>query len=108
MQVADKGNFDKRIQYYSSKAYSLQIVKGDKYHLLKPTIFIGILNFDFLESEKYLTKHVTCDPETCEQVLKDFEYNFIELLKFNKKIADCETLVDKKSNYFRLCYYNDY
>jgi len=95
MQVADKGNFDKRIQYYSSKAYGLQIVKGDNYHLLNPTIFIGILNFNFLESTTYVTKHIMCNPDTKERVLKDFEYNFIELLKFKKDILNCTTLVDK-------------
>jgi len=95
MQVADKGNFDKRIQYYTSKAYGLQIVKGDNYHLLNPTIFVGILNFNFLESTTYVTKHVICNPNTKERVLKDFEYNFIELLKFKKEIKDCITLVDK-------------
>ncbi len=95
MQVADKGNFDKRIQYYSSKAYNAQIVKGEDYHLLKPTIFIGILNFNFLASKTYLTKHIICNPDTKEQVLKDFEYNFIELLKFNNVILECNNLIDK-------------
>jgi len=95
MQVADKGNFEKRIQLYSAKAYTSQIVKGDDYHLLKPTIFIGILNFNFTKSEKYLSQHITCDPETKERLLEDFEYNFIELLKFEKKILDCKSLIDK-------------
>ncbi len=95
MQVADKENFAKRIQLYASKAYTMQIVKGDDYHLLKPTIFIGILNFNFLQSKTYLTKHIICDPKTQEQALKDFDYNFIELLKFEKGISDCKTLVDK-------------
>jgi len=95
MQVVDKENFAKRIQLYTSKAYSMQIVKGADYHLLKPTIFIGILNFDFLESTTYLTKHIICNPETKEQTLKDIEYNFIELLKFKKDILDCKTLIDK-------------
>ena len=36
-----------------------------------------------------------CNPKTGEQVLKDFEYHFIELPKFNLEIAACENLVDK-------------
>jgi len=95
MQVADKENFAKRIQLYTSKAYTMQIVKGDDYHLLKPTIFIGILDFNFLQSTTYLTRHITCNPDTKEQVLKDSEYYFIELLKFNKTITECGTLTDK-------------
>ncbi len=95
MQDADKGNFEKRIQLYAAKAYVSQIEKGDNYHLLKPTIFIGILNFNFTKSKKYLSQHITCDPETKEQLLSDIEYNFIELLKFDKTIADCKNLIDK-------------
>jgi len=43
----------------------------------------------------YLTKHIICNSETKEQILKDFEYNFIELLKFNLEIKTCENLLDK-------------
>ena len=95
MQVADKGNFAKRIELYSSKACTMQIGQGNDYHLIKPVIFIGILNFNFLDSPKYVTKHIICDPETKEQKLTDFEYYFIELLKFKKDLQACETLIDK-------------
>jgi PD-(D/E)XK nuclease family transposase len=40
MQVADKDGFDKRVQYYTSKDYSMQIEQGDDYIKLNPTYFI--------------------------------------------------------------------
>jgi len=95
MQVADKGNFAKRIELYTSRACTMQIGQGNDYHLIKPVIFIGILNFNFMDSPKYVTRHIICDPETKEQKLTDFEYYFIELLKFKKNLQGCETLIDK-------------
>ncbi|MBK9461689.1 MAG: Rpn family recombination-promoting nuclease/putative transposase [Sphingobacteriales bacterium] len=44
MQVADKKGFEKRVQFYTSRDYSMQIEKGEDYPKLKPTYFIGILN----------------------------------------------------------------
>ena len=55
MQVTDKIGFAKRVVYYSAKSYSAQLNVGEDYYQLKPTIFIGILNFTFLESENYLS-----------------------------------------------------
>jgi predicted transposase/invertase (TIGR01784 family) len=95
MQVADKKGFDKRITFYSSKSYASQINSGDEYYKLKPTIFIGILNFDYLENPNYLSRHAILDAKTYEQKLKDLEFYFIELLKFNKTEEELTTLVEK-------------
>jgi len=39
MQVADKTGFDKRVQYYISRDYSMQIDQGENYPLLHPAYF---------------------------------------------------------------------
>ena len=83
MQVADKKGFAKRVQYYTAKDYSLQILKGDDYVLLNPTYFIGILNFSFGNNPSYYTKHLTIDQETGEHLLADMKYAFIQLSKFH-------------------------
>ena len=57
MQVADVDGFDKRVQYYTCRDYSMQIERGEQYPLLKPTYFIGILDFNFFESSEYLSNH---------------------------------------------------
>jgi predicted transposase/invertase (TIGR01784 family) len=100
MQVTEKIGFAKRVVYYSAKSYAAQLNVGDKYHKLKPTIFIGILNFTFLEGTNYLSRHLILDAETHEHKrsaaqLKDLDFNFIELPKFNKTEKELQTLVEK-------------
>lgn len=95
MQVASAKGFSKRVQYYAARDYSMQIDSGDKYHLLKPTFLIGILDFKHFESEKYLSNHATLDEETYKNVLDDIKYTFIELPKFKLKVDELKTLIEK-------------
>ncbi|TAH19154.1 MAG: Rpn family recombination-promoting nuclease/putative transposase [Cytophagales bacterium] len=95
MQLTDKIGFAKRVVYYSAKSYSSQLNVADDYYKLKPTIFIGILNFTFLESANYVSRHLILDAETKEHKLKDLDFNFIELPKFNKTEQELQTLIDK-------------
>jgi predicted transposase/invertase (TIGR01784 family) len=95
MQVTDKLGFAKRVVYYSAKSYSAQLDAGENYYELKATIFIGILNFTFLESQHYLSRHLILDIETKEHKLKDLDFNFIELPKFNKAEKELHTMVEK-------------
>lgn len=95
LQVAEKDGFDKRVQYYVSRDYSTQIERGDDYPKLRPTYFIGILDFDFTQNPNYFSTHQTMDTETGENLLKDVKYFFIELKKFDKQEGDLVTMVDK-------------
>jgi len=95
MQIAETNGFDKRVQYYSCRDYSMQIDKGEDYPKLKPTYFIGILDFNYFDSKNYLSHHLILDNETYEHKLKDIQFTFIELNKFTKEIDDLETLVEK-------------
>jgi predicted transposase/invertase (TIGR01784 family) len=95
MQVAPVDGFDKRVLYYASKSYSAQIERGDEYKKLKPTFFIGILNFEITQNPHYISRHKVVDIETSENVIKDIEFNFIELPKFNKIESQLETIIDQ-------------
>jgi predicted transposase/invertase (TIGR01784 family) len=95
MQVGELDGFAKRVLYYFSKSYSEQIKRGDFYRQLNPVIFIGILDFAFTINPKYISRHQIRDVETHEQTLNDVEFNFIELPKFNKKLDELETLIEK-------------
>lgn len=95
MQVEEPDGFDKRVQFYTAKQYSSQIDIGEDYPKLNQVIFIGILNFDFFEGTDYLTKHQIINKKTGIQELKDIEFNFIELLKFNKDLSEIETMIEK-------------
>jgi predicted transposase/invertase (TIGR01784 family) len=58
MQLTDKKGLDKRITYYSAKGYASQLEASENYYKLKPVIFIGILNFEYLQSSNYLSRHL--------------------------------------------------
>lgn len=95
MQVADIIGMDKRLLYYTSKEYSQQIVSGEKYTELNPVIFIGIFDFPFTEGDAYFSHHAICNVETKERVIKDMDFYFIELPKFNKLVKDLNNITDK-------------
>lgn len=95
MQVLPQEFFDKRVLYYAAKAYSQQLNSGEKYDLLKPVVFLGILDFEFTADPHYLSTHCINNLETKEHVLQDFRFVFAELPKFNKTEAELETVEDK-------------
>ncbi len=95
MQVEEKQGFDKRLQYYTAKRYVSQISTGEQYPELKPVIFIAILDYNLTNSKDYTSRHLILDKKTNEHCLKDFEYNFVELKKFNKNLEDITELSDK-------------
>jgi predicted transposase/invertase (TIGR01784 family) len=95
MQVADILAMDKRLLYYTSKEYSQQIVSGEKYTELNPVIFIGIFDFPFTEGGDFYSHHAICNVETKERVIKDMDFYFIELTKFNKNLNDLVDIMDK-------------
>ncbi len=95
MQVAEVDGFDKRVLYYASKSYSAQIERGDQYENLNPTYFIGILDFEVTQNPSYINRHKIIDIETNENYIKDIEFNFIELPKFNKKEKELVSVIDQ-------------
>ncbi len=95
MQVADKKGFDKRVQYYMSREYSMQIDEGEQYTLLHPAYFIGILDFPFGSDTNYHTRHLILNKATQEHLLTDIQFSFIELPKFNKTESELVTPIDK-------------
>lgn len=95
MQVAEVDGFDKRVLYYASKSYSSQIERGDLYEELNPTFFIGILDFEATKNKDYISRHKIIDIKTGENYIKDIEFNFIELPKFNKTESELISVVDQ-------------
>ncbi len=95
MQKKDLGDFTKRSLYYTSKAYVSQLPKGQNYTILKKVYFIGILNFNIFDNKNYISRHLIINQETNTQDLEDFEFNFIELPKFNKELNELNSILDK-------------
>ena len=95
MQVSEPEGLDKRLLYYSSKEYVKQIETGEQYPKLKPVIFIGIFDFRFSPSGKYISHHAICDVESGDRLIKDMDFFFIELPKFQKALHEITTIQDK-------------
>ena len=95
MQVRDTNFFDKRALYYTAKAYTGQIKKGENYPKLNQVIFIGILDFNSFDGDNYLTRHLILNRDTLKQELRDIEFNFIELKKFTKSEEELESIIEK-------------
>lgn len=95
MQVAEPVHFSKRVLYHTSQNYSEQINRGDNYDKLNPAYFIGILDFEISKNKKYLTRHRVLDVETGENIIRDIEFNFIELPKFNLELKDLKTDIEQ-------------
>ncbi len=102
MQVAKVAGFEKRAQYYASKAYWLQPESGDGYDHLKAVIFLAIREYSmFKDKDKYKSVHVILDNKTHERNLKDFSFTFIELPKFNKTKDELKSYEDKWCYFFK-------
>lgn len=95
MQIENVAGYKKRFLYYTSKAYTSQIERGEDYPKLNQVIFIGILDFIAFEGTDYITRHLILNNKTYKQEIVDFEFNFIELPKFTKKEHEVKTVIDK-------------
>ncbi len=95
MQVEHVPGFEKRVLYYTSRAYVGQLQRGQDYPRLNQVIFIGILDFVAFEGEDYITRHLIQNQANGRQELKDMEFNFIELPKFKRGEDELETVLDK-------------
>ncbi len=97
MQVAKEKGFEKRAQYYASKAYISQMNKNGKFHALKGVIFVAITDFIMFPRKKdYKSDHIILDKKSYENDLKDFSFTFLELPKFHKKIDELSNTTESK------------
>ena len=95
MQIEKKTGFEKRVIYYTAKTYSSQIEVAEKYPMLNQVIFIGICDFNIFEGDDFLTRHLILNTATGRQELKDLEFNFIELPKFQKEKENLNNRIDQ-------------
>jgi predicted transposase/invertase (TIGR01784 family) len=95
MQVNTQTYYGARAQYYSSIALARQLKNRQDYENLVPVIFIGILDFNHIESANYVSHHRILNIETQICSLRHLEFYFIELKKFNKELEEISTILDK-------------
>lgn len=92
IQMKDEYNIIKRSLYYWSKLYEEQLTEGQKYNSLSKTICINILNFKYLNNDRFHNCYRLKEVETNEELTDMQEIHFIELPKF--KLLDDDTDVD--------------
>lgn len=84
IQVKNEYNMIQRTLYYWSKMYSEQIQNRENYNKLERTVCINILNFKYLDNEKYHNAYRLKEITTNEELTDLQEIHFIELPKFNE------------------------
>lgn len=85
MQREDEKNMTARALFYWSKLFSGQLEVSQKYHQLKRTISINILNFTLFENdERYWRKGYLKDDHNNEKFTDLLEMHFLELNKMRQ------------------------
>jgi predicted transposase/invertase (TIGR01784 family) len=106
MQVAKTRGFEKRAQFYASKAYCSQAHVGDNYENLQEVVFLAIADYVMFPHKKALkSDHVILDKESLEHDLTDFSFTFLELGKFKKTKDEIDSLTDLVEKW---CYFFKY
>ena len=96
MQVEREEGFAKRIVYYGTKTYAMQLGVGRSYLDCAPVIVLAIVNFTmFAKKEHFKSIHKLLDEKTHEHDLQEITFAFVELKKFNKKENELVTAEDR-------------
>ena len=86
VQLRNQGNFDRRSLFYWSREYVKGIKAGQNYHDLPAVISINIIDFEFLETERFHTIfHLREDKETNIVLTDALEIHFIDMVKWRKQ-----------------------
>ncbi|MCT4594748.1 MAG: Rpn family recombination-promoting nuclease/putative transposase [Anaeromicrobium sp.] len=83
VQLTDQRNMDKRTLFYWGRLFNEGIGKGQDYKDLSKVITINILDFNYIELEKFHSKFHLWEDEEKDYMLTDLvEVHFIETPKF--------------------------
>ena len=96
MQILNHEGLEKRILYNAAKNYSIQLKKGDAYHLLNPVIALTITDFVLFDnSQELINRFKLIEKKQFIEYSDDIELIFIELPKFKKSEVELTTIQDK-------------
>ncbi len=85
VQLTNQHNMDKRTMFYWGKLFLEGIKKGEDYVSLSKVITINILDFDYLDIEKFHSRYHLWEDEVKDYLLTDLiEIHFIEIPKFKR------------------------
>ena len=96
MQILNVQGMEQRILYNAAKAYSTQLVQGERYHLLNPVIAVTITDFSmFSDFPDFKSSFRLTEKNHLIEYNGDIELIFIELPKFNKSESELGDITDK-------------
>ncbi|WP_160676511.1 Rpn family recombination-promoting nuclease/putative transposase [Clostridium sp. C8-1-8] len=93
IQLKNEYNMVKRSLYYLSKMYEEQLGEGEEYSKLCRTICINILNFKYLNTDRFHTGYRLKEIETNEELTDIIEMHFIEIPKLKDNTDEKDMLV---------------
>ncbi len=85
VQLLNQNNMDQRSAFYLARLFSRAIKQGEDYTKLAKVITINILDFDFIDLDKFHTTFHLWEDTAKDYMLTDiFEMHFIEVKKFKR------------------------
>ena len=93
IQLKNEYNMIKRSLYYLSKMYEEQLKEGEDYSSLNRTVCINILNFKYLNTNKFHTGYRLKEIETNEELTDVIEMHFIEIPKLPEESDEKDMLM---------------
>lgn len=86
VQVGEQDFYGSRAVYYWAKLHGRQMMSGDEYEFLRPTISIHLLDFIYFDDDdRYHRSFHIRDDENNAVLSNDLELHFVELKKFTFK-----------------------
>ena len=86
MQYGKDYNFRERILFHWSKLYSGELKSGNDFSLLKPTICIGIVDFNMFACEGFHSNFTVMERNRHEVLTEKCGVHIFELPKISKKV----------------------
>ena len=95
IQLSDQYNMTQRTLYYWSKMYEEQMEQSDNYRKLSRTVCINILNYNYLDNDRFHNVYRLKEIETNEELTDICEIHFIEIPKLRQlKLKDEKDMLE--------------
>ena len=95
IQLSDQYNMTQRTLYYWSKMYEEQMEQSDNYRKLSRTVCINILNYNYLDNDRFHNTYRLKEIETNEELTDICEIHFIEIPKLRQlKLKDEKDMLE--------------
>ena len=95
IQLSDQYNMTQRTLYYWSKMYEEQMEQSYNYRKLSRTVCINILNYNYLDNDRFHNTYRLKEIETNEELTDICEIHFIEIPKLRQlKLKDEKDMLE--------------